>query len=515
MATRHELFTAEGFDAVAELIPVGIIRMDPRGSCLYVNERWSLLTGLSPGQASGDGWIRAVDPEDRERVVRKIREVGTDAREFADEFRLRTPDGRDRMVSSRVLPLRGAQGEVAGYIAAITDLTERHQTEEALRDLAKELGDRVKELNCLIGISHIIEGHSDSLPDILQQAVELLASSWGHPDVACARIVLEGQQYQTTNYKQTPWRLSSDIVIDKRHMGVVEVGYLEETPARDEGPFLAEERGVLDAVAQRLGRTAERLNSQLLLREREQELRERLTRLTRMNVMGEMAASIAHEVNQPLAVVAAYAQACRRILEADASGHQEVLDAVTRIANEALRAGDIIHRLDYLARKRRDQRVLCDMNELIRDVRPLAAADARLHDVKLVFELARSLPPINADGVQLQQVLLNMIRNAVDAMENTEASAREATIRTMHRAEDGAIEVSVTDNGCGVSEGTDARLFEPFFTTKETGIGMGLSISRSIVTAHGGRMWFLPNADGGTTFHFTIPTTRDSHDHSP
>jgi PAS domain S-box-containing protein len=514
MATRHELFTAEGFDAVAELIPVGIIRMDPRGSCLYVNERWSLLTGLSAGDAAGDGWIGAVDPEDRERVVRKIREAGTDAREFADEFRLRSPDGRDRMVSSRVLPLRGPQGEVAGYIAAITDLTERHQTEEALRDLAKELGDRVNELNCLIGISHIIEGHSDSLPDILQQAVELLASSWGHANVACARVVLEGEQYQTANYRSTPWRLSSDIVVDKRHMGLVEVGYLKEMPARDEGPFLAEERGVLDAVAERLGRTAERLQSQQLLHEREQELRERLTRLTRMNVMGEMAASIAHEVNQPLAAIAAYAQACRRILETDASGHPEVLEAVTRIANEALRAGDIIHRLDHLARKRRDRRLPCDMNELIRDVRPLAAVDARLHDVKLVYQLADSLPAIHADGVQLQQVLLNLIRNAIDAMENTEASAREIIIRTAHRAGDHAIEVTVSDKGCGVSDGTDARLFEPFFTTKETGIGMGLSISRSIVTAHGGRMGFTPNPDGGTTFHFTIPTTRDSHDHT-
>jgi PAS domain S-box-containing protein len=514
MATPNKTFTADRFDAVAELIPVGIIRMDPRGSCLYVNARWSLLTGLSLQAASGDGWIRAVDPEDRERVVRKIREAALDAGEFADEFRLRTPDGRNRMVSSRVLPVRGAAGEVAGYLATITDLTEPHRTEEALRDLAKELGDRVKELNCLVGISHIIEAYGDSLPDILQHAVELLASSWGHSDVACARVVLDGKRYQTANYKDTPWKLSSDIVFDNRHVGVAEVGYLKEMPGRDEGPFLMEERRVLDAVAERLGRTAERLKSQQLLREREQDLRERLTRLARVNVMGEMAASIAHEVNQPLTVIASYAQACCRILQADTAGHEQVLNAATQIANEALRAGDIIHRLDQLARKRRDQRSPCDMNELIRDIQPLVAVDARLHDVKLVFDLASSLPPIKTDGVQMQQVLLNLMRNAIDAMESTEPSERVVAVRTIHHADDDNIEVSVTDNGCGVWEGAETRLFEPFFTTKETGIGMGLSISRSIVTAHGGRMWFTRNSDCGTTFHFTIPTNASSHDDS-
>jgi PAS domain S-box-containing protein len=511
LATPKDRFTAEQLDAVTELIPVGIIRMDPSGNCLHVNARWSLLTGLSAEAARGEGWKRGVAPEDRERVVREICEAGADAGEFAEEFHLRTPDGRGRAVSSRVLPLRAADGGVAGYVATVADLTERYQTEDALRDLAREHTDRIKELKCLIDIFHIIEGSGESLPDIMQRTVDLLASSWGHPEITCARIVLDGRHYQTANYRQAPWRQTADIAVDGRPAGVLEVGYLQEKPDADQGPFLAEEQRVLDAVAEQLGRTAERLNSQRVLRdrerglrEREQELRERLTHLTRVNMMGEMAASIAHEVNQPLAAIAAYAQGCRRLLEAGAPADPSLVEAVTQIANEALRAGDIVHRLDDLARKHRGQRVRCDINALIRDVHPLATVDARLHDLRLLLELDGSLPPIHADGVQLQQVLLNLIRNAIDAMDDTEAPERKVIVRTGLR-EDGNIEVTVTDHGCGLDEGSEARVFEPFFTTKETGIGMGLAISRSIVTAHGGRLWFTRNPDRGTTFSFTIP----------
>jgi PAS domain S-box-containing protein len=509
MGMPNEWFAAEQLDAVTELIPVGIIRMDAGGGCVYVNSRWSLLTGLSREEAVGEGWKRSISARDRERVVGKI--GGVQSGEFADEFRLRTPRGGGRTVSCRVLPLRGATGEVAGYLATITDLTERYQTEEALRDLARELNDRIKELKCLIEISHIIEGSGESLPDIMQQTVELLASSWGHPDRAYARIEIDGEEYLTANYRETPWRQRADIVVDGRRAGVVEVGYLERMPDRDEGPFFTEERGVLDAVAERLSRTSERLKTKQQMHEREQELRERLTRLARINVMGEMAASIAHEVNQPLAAIAAYAQGCRRILEANAAGDPMLLDAVKRIASEAMRAGEIVHRLDHLARKRHDQRTPCAINDLIRDVQPLAAVDARLHDVRLAFELGASLPPIDADGVQLQQVLLNLIRNAIDAMADTAPAEREATVCTSLR-DDGLVEVSVSDLGAGLSEGAETHLFEPFFTTKGTGIGMGLAISRSIVAAHGGRMWFTRNPERGTTFHFAIPAARRSHD---
>ncbi len=293
--------------------------------------------------------------------------------------------------------------------------------------------------------------------------------------------------------------------------GVVEVCYLQKMPKRDEGPFLAEERSLIDTVAARLGRTAERLYAEQLLHEREQDLRERLTHLTRVSVMGEMASSIAHEVNQPLTAITAYAQACKRMIESESIAASQVVDTLARISAEALRAGDIIHRLKDLVQKHESKRREFNIDELVQDVERLASVDARLHDVRLLFELAGNLPLVQVDGVQIQQVMLNLIRNAIDAMDETEPERRYVVVRTAARDDD-EVEVSVADHGCGLPEGSEHRLFEPFFTTKEGGIGMGLSISRSIVAAHGGRMWFESNPDGGTTFRFTIPAVQGWED---
>jgi PAS domain S-box-containing protein len=490
------------FDAVAEHLPFALIRTDAGAECLYANRRWCRMVGLSPDQTLGPGWVRAVHPEDRERVVRRMRECAGGEDEFADQFRLRSPDGHIRMASSRVVAVR-AGGEVTGYLAAVTDLTERQSTEDALRSLARELHNRVNELNCLVGLSQIIERCDASLPDVLEQTAALLADSWEHADVACARIAIGELERRTPDFRETPWRQRSEIQVKGETVGFVEVGYLMRMPERDEGPFLAEERSVLDAVAERLGRTAERIESNRLLREREQEIRARLAHLARINVMGEMATSIAHEVSQPLTAIAAYAQACRRMLAPDEALANELMHPITRIAQEAERAGDIIHRIVDLSRKRRTRSGPCEINALIADIRPLADVDARLHDTVLQFDIDGALPTMFADGVQLQQVVLNLIRNAIDAAGEVPLPRRVRVSTASH--EDGFVRVSVCDNGAGVPDEVGDRLFDPFFTTKETGIGMGLSISRSIISRHGGRMWYERNPDGGTTFHFTCP----------
>jgi C4-dicarboxylate-specific signal transduction histidine kinase len=218
-----------------------------------------------------------------------------------------------------------------------------------------------------------------------------------------------------------------------------------------------------------------------------------------------MATNIAHEVNQPLTAIGTYAQACRRMIESGAVDDQEVLDALGRIVDETQRAGGIIHRLKDLVRKHNTARVQCDLNALIRDVEHLASVDARLHDTGLRLVLTPSIPPVLVDRIQIQQVVLNLIRNGIDAMQGTDAAVREVVVRTSLRG-DGEIELSVCDNGCGLPEGVGDELFDPFFTTKPQGVGVGLSISRSIVAAHRGRMWYSCNPDCGTTFIFTLPT---------
>ncbi len=391
--------------------------------------------------------------------------------------------------------------------------SQQQVTDDGLRHLAHQLGERVKELNCLFGISEIVERSGGSLDTILQETVELLPPSWEFPEIACARIELGGREYQTDNYASSTWKLAGDIFVRGKRAGVIEVCYLEEKPGREEGPFSAEERKLLNAIAERLGHVAERLQTERLLHGQQQELRERLTHLSRVSTMGEMASNIAHEVNQPLTAISTYAQAAKRLMAADQVSGSYVMDVLTRISEEALRAGEIIHRLKDLVRKRGSSRERFDVNRLIHDIEQLAAVDCRLHDVQLRMVLSKSLPPVLVDGVQIQQVVLNLIRNGVDAMEDVDHEPREVVIRTIQRKE-GEIEVSVSDRGCGPPDDIGDQLFQPFFTTKDDGLGMGLSISRSIVQSHGGNMWYARNPHGGTTFFFSLPATSEDDNDS-
>jgi two-component system sensor kinase FixL len=241
---------------------------------------------------------------------------------------------------------------------------------------------------------------------------------------------------------------------------------------------------------------------------REEELRNRLTHLTRVGTLGEMASSIAHEVSQPLTAVATYARACRRLLAAGEASTEEVLEVLDRIAGEALRAGEIIHRLKELVRRRDSRWREADLNALVRDLEPLARADARLHDVHFSLDLAPDLPTVLADGIQIQQVVLNLIRNGIDAVVDADPLKRMVCVRT-DLDDPGTVRLSVDDDGVGLSEEGERNLFQPFFTTKEGGLGMGLSISRSIVLAHHGSIGFRHREGGGTTFHFTLPVLDD------
>jgi two-component system sensor kinase FixL len=383
------------------------------------------------------------------------------------------------------------------------NLSPAAQSNDELRRMSWALSERIKELDCLYGISHIVENSGGSLERILQATVELLPRSWAYPEIACARIVLRGDEYTCYNYAPSPWVHRAPISVHGERAGDVEVLYLEERPELDEGPFASEERRLLNAVAERLGHIVERISAERLLAEGEHELRDRLTHLARVNTMGEMAANIAHEVNQPLTAIGTYAQACSRMIKAGAIQQEEILDALGRIAQEAQRAGGIVHRLRDLICKHDTKRVTCDINALIRDVEQLAAVDARLHDVELRLALTPSLPQVPADAIQIQQVVLNLIRNAIDSMEEIDVTPREVVVRTLIREDD--IEVSVCDSGCGLPDDIGDRLFQPFFTTKPHGVGVGLSISKSIVSAHQGRMWCSPNAERGATFFFTLP----------
>lgn len=239
--------------------------------------------------------------------------------------------------------------------------------------------------------------------------------------------------------------------------------------------------------------------------EEARETRERLAHVARVSTLGEMATGIAHEINQPLAAVAAYAQACGRMIRSRTADDVELLEALDRISHEALRAGAIINKLKELVRRRDSGQVPCDLNTLVRDVAGLAVADANHNGVDLRLSLADHLPPVTADPVQIQQVVLNLVRNGIEAMDGCYGE-RVLLVRTVDDGEEG-VTCSVVDAGVGIAEDEEAGLFTPFYTTKESGMGMGLSISRTIVRAHGGKVWFKRNPDAGTTFYFQLPAS--------
>ncbi|MDP2958923.1 MAG: ATP-binding protein [Longimicrobiales bacterium] len=363
---------------------------------------------------------------------------------------------------------------------------------------------RLRELECHYTVSRIIEDAGRAVDHVLLATARALPAAWACPADACARVRLRGRDHRTENWRDTPWRQSAAIAVQGADAGAVEVAYLKRHA------FRPEEQALLDSVAQRLGRYVEHVENAHRFEAQEAELRKRLLHLTRVTTVGELASGITHEVIQPLTAIAIYAQACRRMVDSG-DGRDRVSQILGRITDEALRAGDIVHRLKELVRRRESERRLWSLNALVLQVAPLAKVDARLHGVVLHLDLEADLPAILVDGVQIQQVLLNLIRNGVDAMEGQEAEEPEVVVRTRRTVPDG-IRVSVSDRGCGLPDKAEEELYQPFFTTKRDGMGMGLSISRSIILMHGGRLWFERDQPRGTTFHFTIPTADGAPD---
>jgi len=223
--------------------------------------------------------------------------------------------------------------------------------------------------------------------------------------------------------------------------------------------------------------------------------------------MGELASGLAHELNQPLTAVVNYCKGAKIRLGKRQVEDPELVAAIDDAARESQRAAEIIRGLARFVRKHETHQSQIRVNPLIREALVLAEAEARRTHSAIQLDLALENPIVTADNVQIQQVLLNLVRNGLEAMEQTEASERVLKVRTM--IVDGDVRVAVSDRGTGLHRDAARSLFQPFYTTKPNGMGMGLSISKSIVDAHGGRMWVRPNADRGVTFEFTLPLAHE------
>jgi signal transduction histidine kinase len=239
-------------------------------------------------------------------------------------------------------------------------------------------------------------------------------------------------------------------------------------------------------------------------RDRLRQLEADLAHINRVSLMGELASSIAHEVNQPLSGVVSNANACLRWLTGDAPNLEEVREAARRIVRDGKRAAEVIARIRALAKRAETPQARLDLNETMREVLVLVGDEAKREGARIHTDFADDLSPVAGDQVQLQQVVLNLVMNGIEAMSSVGERARELVITTRNLDPD-QVQVTVDDSGIGLDPDVRDKIFAPFYTTKPGGMGMGLSISRSILEAHGGRLWATAKDGPGAVFHFTLP----------
>jgi|GEM_PF-218861 len=355
------------------------------------------------------------------------------------------------------------------------------------------LGERVKELTCLYGIAKAFQRQGCSLEDILLEIAGLLPSGWQYPAVTKARIILDGKTYATPGFVEGPSNLWATFCVDEVERGRVEVVYTEPRPASDEGPFLKEERSLIDGVARQVGLIIES-------REAEEEkirLQEQLRHADRLATIGQLSAGAAHELNEPLGSILGFAQLAKDCPGLPKQAEQDM----DRIVNAALHAREVIKKLMLFARQVPTRKSPVSLNKLVRDGLYFIESRCAKESIRIVKNLDDNLPEITADPSQMHQVLVNLVVNAVQAM----PGGGTLTIGT--RAAGPTVSLTVEDTGTGMSEEILKQLFLPFFTTKEVGqgTGLGLSVVHGIVTSHGGKISVESRVGTGSRFTVSLP----------
>jgi signal transduction histidine kinase len=355
------------------------------------------------------------------------------------------------------------------------------------------LVERVKELTCLHGIARAVSRSDAPLASILRDVVALLPPAWQYPASAHARIVLDDATYATPGFQASEVRLEAPIVVRGQPRGSVEVAYVHPCPPADDGPFLAEERTLLQTVARELASLVERRT----VEEERGRLQEQLRHADRLATIGQLSAGVAHELNEPLATALGFAQLCRKQRDLPS----QVVTDLDRIIAAALHAREIIKKLMLFARERPQAREMVSLNRIVEEGLLFLESGAGKGGIEIRRAVAADLPEVLADPNQLHQVLVNLVVNAMQAMPR----GGPLTIETY--AQGAEVVLAVEDHGVGMDPQVVRRIFEPFFTTKDVGegTGLGLAVVHGIVTAHGGTIRVQSRPGEGSRFEVHLP----------
>jgi two-component system sensor kinase FixL len=476
------------FRSVADTAPVLIWMSGTDKLCNFFNQGWLDFTGRALERELGDGWAEGVHPDDLPHCLKTYVESFDARRPFTMEYRLRRHDGEYRWVSDNAVPRYGPDGNFLGYIGSCVDLTESKLAEEKFRLVVEASPNGIVLVN-REGRMVLVNTETERVfgyrrEELIGHIVEMLVPERfrgafpgyrkGFFAAPRARAMGAGHELFALRKDGTEFP--------------VEIGF---------SPIQSAEGTLVLVVIVDI--TARKLALAEALRQRVE-----LAHVARVSTMGALASSLAHELNQPLSAILSNAQAASRFMSAATPDLTEVRGALEDIADATKRAGQVIRQMRALVRKDEPQMEPLNLNRLIPDVARLLHSDMLIRKVRLALELEPSLRMTSGDNVQLQQVLLNLVLNAFDAMKDVPEDGRTVILRTLQPEAD-LIRVEVSDCGTGISPERLSNLFEPFLSSKRDGLGLGLSISHSIIQAHMGRIWAENNPARGATFYFTLP----------
>jgi PAS domain S-box-containing protein len=469
------------------------------GEINWSRESFRIFEYEPTAKATIDLVVQRIHPEDRSAVLQLIERVSRERTEFDFEHRLLMPDG-----SVKYLRVVGSPSENKGgsfeFVGAVMDVTAAKQVEQTLRESEAYLAEAQKLTHTGSGAWRVAGGDALYLSEewyrIYGFDPQYGLSAWKdrmprmHPeDRAKVQEIKERAISEKSDYEVEHRIILPDGTVKYTHT----VGHPVVNASGDVEQFVCT---MMDVT--------ERKHAEEALHQAQADL----ARVTRVTTMGELTASLAHEVNQPITAAVTDARTCLRWLNRNEPDLEEAREAASRVVKDATRAAEIISRIRLLFKKGAPQRELVDMNEIIREMIVLLRGETTLQNILVGTDLAADLPPVMADRVQLQQVLMNLMINGIEAMKDVDGT-RDLIICSQ-RGEDGQLMVCVADTGVGLPPQKTEQIFNAFFTTKPQGTGMGLRISGSIIESHGGRLWAADNSPRGASFYFTLPTKAEA-----